>query len=56
MTINLRIQQYDVFGGGGNLSLTEEIHLPVPVTLEQAARVLTRFSELAKAVKEGSVL
>jgi hypothetical protein len=51
MSINLRIEQYTF--GSGNLTLTEEINLPGPVTLEQAARVLTKFSELAKAIKQG---
>lgn len=50
MRVSLEIYQQH---HGGQLRLSEEIQLQRPMSLEEAARVLTKFSELAKQVQSG---
>ena len=43
----------EIYQGSNALRLNEEIQIRRPMTLEEAARVLTKFSELAKQVQAG---
>jgi hypothetical protein len=49
MRVNLEIYQAQ----RGQLRLSEEVSLNKPVDLSQAAQILTKFSDLAKAVRDG---
>lgn len=49
MRVNLEIYQQRT----GSLRVSEEVSLNKPLNLCQAAVILTKFSDLAKAVKDG---
>lgn len=50
-TLRMRVM-LEIYGEGNqNLRLTEDVSINHAVTLEEAARILTKFSELAKALK-----
>jgi hypothetical protein len=52
LTMRVELQ---IFGSPnqGSLRLTEEFAIRRPITLEEAAKILTRFSDLAKEVQQG---
>jgi hypothetical protein len=51
--LSMRVE-LQIFSGQhqGNIRLSEEIAIRRPITLEEAAKILTRFSDLAKEVQQ----
>lgn len=52
--LHMRVQLTIYQGSGSGLNLSEEIVMPRFITLEEAARILTKFSELARLAAESA--
>jgi hypothetical protein len=53
VTMRVNLEIYQPHPTNGRLHLSEEVSLDKPLNLSQAAQILTKFSDLAKAVKDG---